>query len=157
MHMHVSRSLRPLVFAFTLAGALSACRSSDALRPVTTPTLARRIVGDGLVQTIQLSSARVAAGDTIGITATLENRGGKVVHVTTVVCNLDTDGTVELMPPMMLCLAYSASLDLAPGESVTGHYAARIASPPGHYRLHVRHLLEPQSLWVNLPIEVTPP
>ena len=155
--MHASRSLRPFILAFTLAGALSACRSSDALRPVTTPTLARRIVSDGLVQTVQLSSARVAPGDTVGITATLENRGEKVVRVTTVVCNLDTDGTVELMPPFILCFAYSASLDLAPGESVTGHYAARIASPPGHYRLHVRHLLEPQSLWVNLPLEVTQP
>lgn len=155
--MHASRSLRRCLFALTVAGALSACRSPDALRPVTTPTLARRVVGDGLVQTIRLSAARVAAGDTIGISATLENRGDKVVRVTTVVCNLDTDGTVEILPPLMLCLAYSASLDLAPGEAVTGHYSARIASPPGHYRLRVRHLLEPKSLWVDFPLEVTAP
>lgn len=153
--MHLRRSLRPFAIALALAASLPACRSSDALRPVTTPTLARRILGDRLVQTVRLSTARVATGDTIGITATIENRGEKVIHVTTVVCNLDTDGTIELMPPLILCFAYSASLDLAPGESVTGHYAARVASPSGHYRLQVRQLLEPQSLWVNLPIEVT--
>ena len=51
------------------------------------------------------------------------------------------------------CAAYSRSLVLAAGDTVTGSDIRVVSSPPGQYTVLVRQLVQPEA-WVEVPVVV---
>ena len=110
-------------------------------QPRPTLSLSLRLLNPGLRQ-----------GDTLKLESTIRNTGSAPVPVTYVVCELDLEGELQTMAPLILCVAYSASGTLAPGERIVGRLERVVTSPPGVYTISVRHLLDPA---VSVPAQLT--
>jgi hypothetical protein len=105
-----------------------------------------------IVQTLRLLNPGLHEGDTLKLESTLKNVSSQPVDISYVNCELDLEGELQTMSPLIYCFAYSMDGTLAPGEEVTGHLNRVIASPPGRYRISIRHLLKPA---VSVPAELT--
>lgn len=111
------------------------------------------ITPQGLEQTIRLSPAEPATGDTLIIASTVVNGTGAAVEVTSRICGIDVETTLKLSGPNLSCAGYSMHGELAPGDSLLGSALGTVASGPGTYTLRIRHLLNPD-VWVEVPITV---
>ena len=108
-----------------------------------------------LVQSLKLLNPGLRQGDTLKLESTIRNVSDKLVDLRYVVCELDIEGELQTMSPFILCFAYSIDGTLAPGEQVTGTLQRVITSPPGRYRIAVRHLLDP-AVWVPAELTIRP-
>lgn len=107
-------------------------------------------LGD-LVQTVELSSATPATGDTLRVRSTVRNTGAdrEIDHR---VCGLDVRG-IDLTRYGARCGGYSARSRLEPGDSVVGEEFGVVRSESGTYDLEVRHLVEPEH-WIVIEVRV---
>ncbi len=108
-----------------------------------------------LVQSLRLLNPGLRQGDTLKLESTIRNVSNQPVNLSYVVCELDIEGELETMAPLILCFAYSVTGTLAPGEQVTGHLQRVVTSPPGRYTISIRHLLDP-AVWVPAELTVHP-
>ena len=146
------RALPPLVVA-----ALAAC--TGPLEPAQqAPGVVERIVvaEGGLAQRVTVTPAAPAPGDTIVIRSRVTNFGLSAVIVTSTICGVHTQGTLELWDCFIRCAGYSTRGDLAAGDSLVDSRRMVVTSQPGRYTLEVRHLLDPD-VWLSLPIDVVQP
>lgn len=120
---------------------------------VTNPdsNVARRVVVNGLEETLTLSPDVVRWGDTLIITSTVINQSAAAVAVVHRVCGLDLQTNLSLRQAYVTCAGYSASGDLNPGDTVVGVEQRVVAAAPGTYTLRVRHLLNPD-VWLAVPM-----
>lgn len=136
---------------------LAGCAFAEPLRPgedVEPGVVVReQPVQPGLVQTVRVSPARPAPGDTLQITSVVRNRGTGAVEVVSRVCGLDLETDLALGDPFGRCLAYSQQRPLAPGDSVREQESKTVLSRPGSYTLRLRHLLQPEQ-WISVPLAV---
>lgn len=139
------RSTMVLLSVSAIACSNTPSASLTGPRVVVTP--------QGLEQTVRLSPAEPATGDTLVITSTVVNGTGAAVDVTSRICGIDVETALKLAGPNMACAGYSMHGELAPGDSLLGSALGTVASGPGTYVLRVRHLLNPD-VWVEIPITV---
>jgi hypothetical protein len=134
----------------SLAGL--ACRAEPT--PLTGPS--GLVTPQGLEQSVRLSPAEPAPGDTLDIASIVVNRSADPVGVVSRICGLDLETPLQLANPFVRCGGYSMQGALPPGDSVQGFDRRVVGSEPGSYRLRVRHLLNPD-VWVEVPITVRAP
>ena len=108
-----------------------------------------------LVQSLRLLNPGLHQGDTLKLESTIRNVSTKPVDLRYVVCELDIEGELKTMAPLILCFAYSIDGTLQPGEQVTGSLQRVVTSPAGRYSISVRHLLDPD-VWVPAELTVLP-
>lgn len=143
-------SLRSIAVSVSLASLACGPRA----RTLTGPRVV--ITPQGLKQTIQITPAQPAMGDTIAIVSTVVNTYTLVAtDVTSRICGLDLEGNLPLTNPFGWCAGYSRHGELAPGDSISGYDRRVVGGFPGNYTLRVRHLLEPD-VWVEVPVTVLP-
>ncbi|HWV57290.1 MAG TPA: hypothetical protein VNZ57_07445 [Longimicrobiales bacterium] len=139
---------------------LASCEAGHPLEPYYDAELGQFVVHseapNALVQTIRLSHAEPAVGDTLVIVSTVVNRGDDAIDVTARICGLDMRTELELEDHAPRCMAYSEQRLLAPGDSIWASDGGIVASRPGRYTLRIRHLLDPQSS-VEIRIRVREP
>jgi len=135
-----------------LSFATIACGPQPA--PVTGPRVV--ITPQGLEQTVRLSPAEPASGDTLDIVSLVVNGTGAAVDVTSRICGLDLETSLQLTNAFISCAGYSMHAALARGDSLQGFARRVVAGPPGNYTLRVRHLLNP-AVWVDVPVTVRTP
>lgn len=111
-----------------------------------------------LEQTLWLVPAEPAPGDTLRIRSVVGNLGTLPVETETRWCGLDLAGDLRLAwpPGWARCGAYSRGDELAHEDSVVEHEWGIVESPPGNYRLRVRHLLKPEH-WAEVEVRVRAP
>lgn len=131
-----------------LSVATIACTTK--YEPLTGP---RVVTPLGLEQTVRLSPAEPAPGDTLIIASVVMNGTSLPVDVTSRICGIDVETTLKLTGTNVACAGYSMHGELAPGDSLLGSAMGVVASAPGTYNLRVRHLLNPD-VWVEVPITV---
>jgi hypothetical protein len=132
-----------------MAAAALACGAPAAPGP----SVVRQVSVQGLEQTVQVIPGQPMAGREVQILSVVSNRGSSSVAVQSRMCGLDLAGDVALVMNYLRCAAYSMSGQLAPGDSVTDGDMRVVSSPPGHYTLRVRQLLQPET-WVEIPLDV---
>lgn len=132
-----------------LAAAALSCRAPAAPGP----SVVRQVSAQGLEQTVQVVPGQPVQGQEVQILSVVANRGPSSVAVQSRMCGLDLAGDVALVMNSLRCAAYSMSGQLAPGDSVTDSDTRVVSSPPGHYTLRVRQLLQPET-WVEIPLDV---
>ena len=135
-----------------LSVATIACSTQSA--PLTGPRVV--ITPQGLEQTVRLSPAVPVPGDTLKIESIVVNGTGAVVEVTSCICGMDVETSLQLSHPNIACAGYSMQGALAPGDSLLGFAGGVVASGPGTYTMRVRHLLNPD-VWVDVPVAVRMP
>lgn len=144
----------------SLAAIVTASACSGASNPED-----RLAVGDarvqlpgGLSQRVTLVPAVLVDGRDVEIRSVIVNNGAAAVALTTRICGLDYEGSLELsQPPEVLkCAAHGMTASLAPGDSVVGADIMRVGSTSGTYELKVRHVIDP-SQWVSLQVVVRAP
>jgi hypothetical protein len=86
------------------------------------------------------------------------NDGASPVALSSRVCGLDYEGSLELThpPEVLKCAGVSQASTLAPGDTARVGDLMRVASAPGTYTLRVRHALDPER-WVSLEVVVRAP
>jgi hypothetical protein len=135
-----------------LSVATIACSTQSA--PLTGPRVV--ITPQGLEQTVRLSPAEPVPGDTLKIESIVVNGTGAAVEVTSRICGMDVETSLQLSHPNIACAGYSMQGALAPGDSLLGFAGGVVASGPGTYTMRVRHLLNPD-VWVDVPVAVRMP
>ena len=136
---------RPVSLA--MLACIAACQTDG-------PTELGSLVGSvTLQQVIRLTPASPAPNEVLTIESVVINRGAQPVVFTSRICGLDTKGDLELTISLFMCAGYSMHGTLLPGDSLAGFDARVVASTPGQYTLHVRHLLDPER-WVEVPVDV---
>jgi hypothetical protein len=150
--------IRTAAFLALIAFLSGGCR--DTPTDSGSPSDGTALVGrfGSLVQTITIEPAAPAPGENVVIRSVIVNRGSRVVTLSSRLCGLDYDGSLELAWPADIgkCRAYSGRDELAPGDSVVGHDLMEVTSPPGRHLLRVRHALEPEA-WAELSVNVRAP
>lgn len=144
------------LLALTAAGA-AACADDGSADSPTIPartTVVAERSGSGLQQRITATPARVAVGDTVSFRSVLVNRGTTPVEVEHVVCGIDFDRTPVLADPFVHCLAYSMQNRLAPGDSVVQLDQRVVVGRPGDHVIRAKHLIGPETWWVDVPLTV---
>ena len=129
-----------------LAGA--GCRGPEAVQPGE-----GQLVVQGLQQTVRLTPAQPESGQSVQILSVVTSRSFGPAPVESRICGLDLGGDITIVMNEVRCGGYSQSVILAPGDSVTGVEGGVVGSPPGHYVLRVRQLVQPNA-WVEIPVEV---
>ena len=152
------RMLAPLALLFAAACGGNAKAPAQVEDPV--PNLDAGIARQWqarptLVQSLRLLNPGLRQGDTLKLESTIRNVSNKPVDLRYVVCELDIEGNLQTMSPLILCFAYSVDGRLAPGEQVTGLLQRVVTSPPGRYTISIRHLLDPDT-WVPAELTVHP-
>lgn len=113
-----------------------------------------RSVQNGIVQTLFLSHAEVAPGDTLRILSVVSNRGHSPVTVGLTDCriHLRTRMDHEDARP---CFAdtVSGTRTLGPGQSRSQDAVIVVHAQPGTYRVQVQHLVDP-SFWLPFDLRV---
>lgn len=149
--------MRPLrIIPLVALGVALAC--SDSPTRADGDPLGKRTpidkTGD-LVQTLTLDPSRPRSGENVRIRSVIENRGDKSVQLSSRICGLDLEGTLELgwPPDVLKCAGYSSRQSLAPGDSIVDVDIMRVTSPAGGYVLKVRHSLDPEA-WIELDVKV---
>jgi hypothetical protein len=144
----VAISAAMAALAFTTAcsetSAVTSDEEADALL-VDETGVARIALGPGLEQTVQLEPKRLHPGDDLRIRSVIRNTSNEYKKAEALVCQLEirTDMNFEVMEPLILCFAYSATVRLAPNDSLVLTAAGKVKSRPGRYTMVVRHLLRP--------------
>ena len=114
------------------------------------------VTEQGLEQTVRLSPAEPAPGDTLEIASIVVNATAAPVDVASRICGLDLETPLTLTNPFFSCAGYSMASELTPGDSLQGFDRRVVGGLPGTYTLRVRHLLNPD-VWVEVPITVRTP
>lgn len=143
--------MRPILAttsAVLLTGILG-CRSTESLAPGGL----RQVTVQGLEQTVQLIPVEPQSGQGLRIVSVVANRSSGPVTVESRMCGLDITGNLALVMNYARCAAYSRSLVLAAGDTVTGSDIRVVSSPPGQYTVLVRQLVQPEA-WVEVPVVV---
>jgi hypothetical protein len=135
-----------------LSFAIIACGTPPA--PLTGPRVV--VTPQGLGQTVRLSPAEPATGDTLDILSVVVNQTTAAVDVESRICGLDLESSLKLTNAFPSCAGYSMRGALAPGDSLQGFARRVVAGPSGTYTLRVRHLLDPD-VWVEVPVTVRMP
>lgn len=135
-----------------LSVATLACRAEPAA--LTEPKVI--ITPQGLEQTVRLTPAEPAPGDTLDIASLVVNQTAAPVDVASRICGLDLETSLRLTDPFVRCAGYSMQGALAPGDRIQGFDRRVVAGPPGTYTLRLRHLLSPD-VWVDVPVTVRMP
>jgi hypothetical protein len=125
------------------------CRAEPAA--LTAPRVV--VTPQGLEQTVRLSPADPAPGDTLEIASIVVNGTAAPVDVASRICGLDLETPLPLTNPFISCAGYSVHGALAPGDSLQGFDRRVVSGLPGTYTLRVRHLLNPD-VWVEVPVTV---
>lgn len=114
-----------------------------------------RPVRDGIVQTLLLSHAEVATGDTLQILSMVSNRGSTPVTMTISDCGLFLDTRLDHVSvrDCFLDVIPGVTLTLQPGDSKAQRKTIRVRSGPGIYRVRVKHVLEPE-FWLAFDLRV---
>ncbi len=113
------------------------------------------ITPQGLEQTVRLSPAVPAPGETLDITSVVVNQTASAVDVTSRICGLDIESSLALVNSSLRCAGYSSQSELAAGDSILGFERREVAGKAGDYTLRIRHLLNPD-VWVEVPVSVRP-
>ena len=142
--------IRTTLVLLSFAGL--ACRAEPA--PFTGPS--GLITPQGLEQSVRLSPAQPAPGDTLDIASIVVNRTAEPVEVASRICGLDLETALKLTDPFIRCAGYSMQGAVPPGDSVQGFDRRVVGGGPGSYTLRVRHLLNPD-VWVEVPVTVRAP
>jgi len=114
------------------------------------------VTPQGLEQTVRLSPAEPAPGDTLDIVSVVVNGTAEPVDVSSRICGLDLESSLKLTNAFLSCAGYSMQGALAPRDSLLGFARRVVAGEPGEYTLRVRHLLDPE-VWVEVPVIVRTP
>ena len=128
--------------------ALGACSSSPTSAPDPAPAFSvagEKTVGASLVQRVRLSTNQPARGDTLVIRSVIANRGSAAASIEHTVCGFDYNRTDLLQSPFIMCMAYSATTTLAPGDSVVHEDRRVVSAKPGRHTLGVTHLVRPRT------------
>jgi hypothetical protein len=141
---------RPTVVLLSLAGL--ACGTHPAT--LTGPRVV--ITPQGLEQSVRLTPAQPAMGDTVAIASIVVNLATGSVDVSSRICGLDLESSLSLANPFGWCAGYSMQGALAPGDTLRGFDRRVVGGVPGTYTLRVRHLLDPD-VWVEVPVTVRMP
>lgn len=143
-----------LTGAAILAAVVIGC-SADPADPGIQPEqgVVQEPVGAGLVQTVRVTPATPARGDTITIVSVVHKQTGAAVEVQSRICDLDLGGDLTLADPFGRCGGYSAQGTLSPGDSVVAATQRVVESGQGRYTLRVRHLVTPD-VWLPVRIDV---
>ena len=106
---------------------------------------ARITLRPGLEQTLQLEPKRLHPGDFLRIRSVVRNTSNEYKKAEALVCALEirTDMDFQSHDPLILCFAYSATVRLAPNDSLVLTASGVVKSRPGRYTMVVRHLLRP--------------
>jgi hypothetical protein len=148
------RATTILILGSLIAGCRDAPTQADTLSDGTS------LVGrfGHVVQTVTLTPASPASGETVQIRSVVANSGSAAVVLDSRICGLDYGGSLELEwpPGIAKCAGYSSHGELAPGDSVVTYDLMRVDSPPGRHRLLVRHAISPEA-WAELSVEVRAP
>jgi len=135
-----------------LSVASLACGPQPA--PITGPRVV--VTPQGLEQTVRLSPAEPAPGDTVDIVSIVVNQTAAPVDVASRICGLDLQTSLKLTNPFISCAGYSMQGALAPGDTLQGFDRRVVDGAPGAYTVRVRHLLTPD-VWVDVPVTVGMP
>ena len=141
----------PMRTSFVLLFVATIGCSTPPAAPLTGPRVV--ITPQGLEQTVRLSPAEPATGDTVEITSIVVNQTGSGVDVASRICGLDLQTSLSLTNPFIWCGGYSAQGTLAAGDSIQGYDRRVVSGPAGTYTLRLRHLLNPD-VWVDVPVTV---
>jgi len=114
------------------------------------------ITPQGLEQTVRLSPAVPAPGETLDITSVVVNQTTSAVDVTSRICGFDIESSLALVNSSLHCAGYSMHGELAAGDSILGFERREVAGQAGDYTLRIRHLLNPD-VWVDVPVTVRMP
>jgi hypothetical protein len=132
-----------------LSFTITACGTQPA--SLTGPQIV--ITPQGLEQSVRLSPAVPAPGETLDITSVVVNKTTSAVDVTSRICGLDLESSLALVNSTVHCAGYSAQGELAAGDSVLGFERRTVAGKAGDYTLRIRHLLDP-AVWIEVPVTV---
>lgn len=136
--------------SFTLLSlATLACNAGPAA--ITAPKVV--ITPQGLEQTVRLTPATPAPGDTLDITSIVANGTAQAIDVESRICGLDLESSLKLTNSFIACAGYSMQGALATGDTIQGYDRRVVSGIPGTYVVRVRHLLNPD-VWVDVPITV---
>jgi hypothetical protein len=111
------------------------------------------ITPQGLEQTVRLTPATPAPGDTIEIASIVVNGTAQPIDVESRICGLDLESSLKLTDSFIRCAGYSMQGALAVGDTLQGYDRRVVGGIPGTYVLRVRHLLNPD-VWVDVPVTV---
>lgn len=113
---------------------------------------------DDMVQTVTLTPASPRSGETVSIRSAIVNGGSAPVPLTSRICGLDFEGSLDLAwpPEIGKCGGYSMRGALVPGDSVVTYDLMQVTSPAGRHLIRVRHALDPET-WVELDVHVRGP
>ena len=142
---------RSKLLALAAAAALAACSDDTSTNPVSQQpapafsVAAEKTVAPSIVQRVRLSSNQPARGDTLVIRSVLKNTGATPAQVTHTVCGFDYAPNDVLQSPFVMCMAYSATSTLAPGDSISHEDRRVVAGRPGQHTIRLAHLVQPKS------------
>lgn len=106
-----------------------------------------------LEQRVTVTPAVLALGEQLVVASEVLNRGSISRTLTSRICGLDLETTVELTGSLLMCAGYSMRGDLEPGHTTRSFDAVVVTSGHGKHTLRIRHLIEPE-VWVSVPIVV---
>jgi hypothetical protein len=139
-----------LSLALAAAVATAGCSDSTGIETIRDPApafsiAAEQAVAPSLHQRVRLSTTQPARGDTLVIRSVITNRGTTPARVEHTVCGFDYAPNDVLQSPFILCMAYSATTTLAPGDSISHEDRRVVAGRPGQHPLRLAHLVDPKS------------
>jgi hypothetical protein len=105
----------------------------------------RVLLEPGLEQVLTLEPKRLHPGDELSVRSVIRNVSDKVKSAEALVCQLEIRTNMEYQnhEPLILCFAYSASVQLAPNDSMVLSATGIVKDRPGTYSMVVRHVLRP--------------
>ncbi len=107
-----------------------------------------------LVQTVRITPAEPAKGDTIVVTTVLTNVGSATSQPLEVsICGPGLRGSLSIANPFAVCAGFSMQVTLAPGDSTLDAATRVVESGPGTYVLEVNQVRRPET-WLPVTVRV---
>ncbi len=107
-----------------------------------------------LVQTVRITPAAPASGDTIVVTTVLTNVGSATSQPLEVsICGPGLRGSLSVTDPFARCAGFSMQATLAPGDSTLDAATRVVESGPGRYVLEVNQVRRPET-WLPVTVRV---
>jgi hypothetical protein len=157
-----SRSLLALALAASFSGCLNGSSALTEPDVRTTAELNDRrgvkvLSANGLEQSIFLETPAVRPGSELRLRSVLKNTSEVPLDINARICGFDVSTDLLLdRSRVVQCGGYSVLGTLSPGSSLTEVWnGGKVESPAGHYKVRVRHALEPE-LWTEAWITVRP-